>query len=225
MLAVKFKNAALRALSAAIANGELPAGTVISGNTKDRRVWIDIDAAPFDCLLAKNIENTPHGVVFSVTLCVPDEQNYTPEGIALKAQVEKIARAICPEGLFVHFSSKCFTAQGRRQKAAQAPSTIAAIAAACLAIAALAAPATAQQWSWEIDRPGEFPSYLTPQPFGQGGYTVEQPGQMPYQINPAFGGGYSIDYPGQNPTYIRPQPFGGFNAAPFGCINTTVHRC
>jgi hypothetical protein len=145
MSAVKLKNAVVKAVNAAIATGEIPKGTVVNARLSNRRIWLDIDAAPVDVLLPERIEQSPHGFsVFSVILMAPDEKNYTPEGIALKAQVARIASAICPQGLYVHFTSKCFNRQGARSL----------VAAFAFAFLALTMPAKAQSSYDSFRTPG-----------------------------------------------------------------------
>lgn len=120
MSAVKLKNDTIKAINAAIAAGEIPAGTVIAGRLSDRRIWIDIDAAACDTILPKNVEVTDYGISFAIELFGGDEKNYTPEGIALKAKVLEVAHRVCPQGVVVHFTQKCFSAQARRTEVAKA---------------------------------------------------------------------------------------------------------
>jgi hypothetical protein len=124
MSLVKLKNAVLKTLNSAIATGHLPAGLIVAASLSNRRIWIDINAAPIDTIRPERIKNTALGTSVTIDLFADDLVNYTPEGLALKAKVAEIAQTICP--VVVHFSSECFTAQGRRANAARQAAAVAA---------------------------------------------------------------------------------------------------
>lgn len=118
MSSVKVKNATIKAVTAAIADGTLPAGLLIAGRLTKGRIWIDINAAPIDTIRPERIQRMGSGTGYTIDLFADDLVNYTPEGVALKAKIIEIASAVCPKGLHVHFSSECFMRQGRRALAA-----------------------------------------------------------------------------------------------------------
>jgi hypothetical protein len=120
MSAIKLKNAVLKGVRAAIANGELPA-IVVNATLKDRRIRVTIDAAPFDVIKQENLTLTKSGVGLKLEFGIDGVHHYTPEGIALEAKVMEIAKAICPTGVYVDLSPECFFEQGRRAKAAMTP--------------------------------------------------------------------------------------------------------
>lgn len=118
MSAVKLKNAAVRAINAAIAAGEIPAGVTISAELRDRRIWISIDSAPFDVINPKNLELRDG--MFSYKMSLGTDEDGTPEGRDLRAKVQEIGRAVCEKGLHVTFSTKCYMAQAKRAVSAAA---------------------------------------------------------------------------------------------------------
>jgi hypothetical protein len=124
MSLVKLKNAVLKSLNAAIATGQLPVGLIVAASVNNRRVWVDINAAPIDTIRPERIKNTALGTSVTIDLFADDLVNYTREGLALKAKVAEIAQTNTP--VVVHFSSECFTAQGRRANAARQVAAVAA---------------------------------------------------------------------------------------------------
>ena len=184
MSAVKLKNATLKAVQAAIARGELPA-IAVSARLRDNRIWIDIDAAPFDVLRPENITDSGYRIV--IVLGSGEDRNHTPEGIALLADVKAIGNAVCPRGLIVDFSSDCYTAQGRRQNAAKASPAIAALAGLAIAVLALASPAAAQSYD-SFRSPGVL---IDRDPYND---TLRIHGWGETPSRPFYGDSYSRDY-------------------------------
>lgn len=130
MSAVKIKNAILRALNVAIAQGDIPSGVVVSASLRDRRIGVFIEAAPFDVLKPERLRIGASGSIgYAISIGAGPEKDHTESGVALLAKVKEIATAISPKGLWFCYSSDCYRAQALRARAAQAAAQPAAVTA------------------------------------------------------------------------------------------------
>jgi hypothetical protein len=90
MSAVKAKNAVVKAIKAEIGKS-IPAGVEVSASAKDGKLWLYIEAAPFDVHAEGVIKLTPHG--FTQLMSLMGDDGYTPECRAVVTKMKEIGEA------------------------------------------------------------------------------------------------------------------------------------